>query len=90
MRRTYREGASQTSSRYLFLAFFRAFRKGGRLRFRRVPRYREGSYAVISPRPVRRKLPFPRVKESGRMRRLIVLILLTLLCLLLRASSRMM
>ena len=89
MRRTYREGVFHTSSRYLFLAFFRAFRKRGRLRFRRVPRYREGSYAVISPRPVRRKLPSPRVKESGRMRRLIVLILLTLLCLLLRASSRM-
>ena len=30
MRRTYREGVCITSSRYLFLAFFRAFRKRGR------------------------------------------------------------
>ena len=90
MRRTYREEASQTSSRYLFLAFFRAFRKRGALAFPQGSTVEKGSYAVISPRPVRRKLPFPRVKESGRMRRLIVLILLTLLCLLLRASSRMM
>jgi len=45
--------------------------------------------AVSSMRPARRKLSLLRVEEVGRMRRLVVLALLTILCLMLRASSRM-